>query len=249
MTDKAEGVRARDLFWRRLAAGGLDIALMVVAASVAAVVLYAVSDGRLRSSTLVKTTRCQAVSGISIRLLAGVAIPRRARPVAARVCTVSLAGAETARYATVLLQAQDGEVTRSLSFSRPVDRKGEPVSPLILDWAYPLAFILLMALAEGLFGATPGKRAFGLKVTAADGQGRLGVPRALVRNAVLYGGVALVLVAPLAITVMGVRLPPLAYYGAVGLFGLLVLAPFAMLAEASPQARYDRWAGAEVTRS
>jgi hypothetical protein len=248
MTDKAEGVSARDLFWRRLAAGGLDIALLLAVASLAAVVLYGLSDGRLRSSTLFKTTACQTVSGISARLLSGVAVPGGARPVAARICTTSLAGAETARYATILLQAQDGEVTRSLAFSRPVDRKGEPLSPIILDWAYPLAFILVMALWEGLLGATPGKRAFGLKVTAADGAGRLGLARALFRNLILYGGVALVLVAPLAITVAGIRLPPLAYYGAVGLFGLLVLAPFAMFAEASPQARYDRWAGAEVIR-
>jgi uncharacterized RDD family membrane protein YckC len=249
MTDKTEGVRARDLFWRRLAAGGLDIALLVAAASLAAVLLYGASDGRLRSSTLFKTTACQPVSGISVKLLAGVAIPRGARPVAARICTTSLAGAETARYATILLQAQDGEVTRSLAFSRPVDRKGEPLRPLILDWVYPLAFILVMALCESLFGATLGKRAFGLKVAAADGQAGLGLGRALLRNIVLYGGAALVIVAPLAITVAGVRLPPLAYYGAVGLFGLLVLAPFAMFAEASPQARYDRWAGAQVIRA
>jgi len=248
MTDRAEGAGARDLFWRRLAAGALDIALMLVLASLAAVALYSASDGRLRSSTLYKTTACQPLSGISIKLLQGVAIPRGARPVAARACTVSLAGAEIARYATVLLQAQDGEVTRSLSFSRPVDRRTEPVSPLILDWVYPLAFIVLMALSEALFGATPGKRAFGLKVVAADGQGRLGLGGAFARNLVLYGGVGLVLLAPLAITVAGLRLPPLAYYGAVGVFGLLVLAPFAMLAEASPQARYDRWAGAAVIR-
>jgi hypothetical protein len=66
---------------------------------------------------------------------------------------------------------------------------------------------------------------------------------------VIYGGVAMVLVAPLAAALAGIRLPPLAYYAAVGVFGLLVLAPVAMLAEASPRALYDRWAGADVVRS
>jgi len=41
----------------------------------------------------------------------------------------------------------------------------------------------------------------------------------------------------------------MAYYLAVGVLGLLVLAPFAMLAEANSRARYDRWVGAEVVRA
>ncbi|RAK51961.1 hypothetical protein DJ017_17930 [Phenylobacterium soli] len=159
-----------------------------------------------------------------------------------------MAGIETSRYVSVVLEAQDGEMTRSLAFSRPVDRAGVPVTPVILDWAWPLAFILAVGLCEGLFGWTPGKRLMGLKVVAADG-GRLGLPRAVLRNLVIYGGGALVLIAPLAATLAGVRLPPTGYYLAVGVFGLLVLAPFAMLAEASPRARYDRWAGSEVVRA
>jgi len=249
MSKTEQGVRSRDLFWRRVAAAAVDVLVLVVVAQVAAIALYAASEGKLRSSTVVKSARCQAVHAMSAKMLEGVAVLAGARPVAAQVCALSMAGFETGRYATVMLQAQEGEVTRSLAFSRPLDRKGLPTTPVILDWVYPLAFVLVMSLAEGLFGATLGKRALGLKVVAVDGGGRLGLARALLRNAVIYGGAAMVLVAPLVAALAGIRLPPLAYYAAVGVFGLLVLAPFAMLAEANPRALYDRWAGADVVRS
>ncbi|HEV2532310.1 RDD family protein [Phenylobacterium sp.] len=249
MTDTEQGMRSRDLFWRRLGAGAVDIALLAAAASLAAVVLYGASGGKLRSTAFLKTTHCQAVQGISIKVVQGIPIPRAARPVAAQLCTIDMAGFETSRYVTVMLQAQEGEVVRSLAFSRPVDRQGLPMQPIILDWTYPFAFIVIMSLAETWFGATLGKRAFGLKVVAFDGAGRLPLGRALLRNLVIYGGATLVLVAPLVIALAGLRLPQLAYYGAVGVFGLLVLAPIAMLAEAAPRALYDRWAGAEVIRA
>ena len=247
MSDIEHGGGLGDLFWRRLAAGAIDIAAGIVVASLAAVLLYAASDSKLRSSTLTKTIACQPAHAISVTVLQGVAAPAGARPVAAKLCVISLAGFETARYLTIDLLAQDGEVTRSLAFSRPVDRKGEPLTPVILDWAYPLGFILIVSLAEALFGATLGKRLLGLRVQSPTG-GRVSIGGALLRNLVIYGGAALVLVTPLAVAVTGLRLPPLVYYGAVGVFGLLVLAPFAMLAESGPRALYDRWAGSLVER-
>lgn len=243
-----EAQAGRELFWRRLGAGAVDIVLIVALALAASVALYAASGGRLRTSTPWRTVQCQAVRTISAKVLQGVSLPSGARPVAGQVCTRSMAGFETGRYATIALQTQQGEVVRTMAFSRPVDRAGEPVSPVILDWAWPLAFIIVVALLEGLFGTTPGKLALGLRVVGPDGR-PLGLARALGRNLVIYGGAAIVLIAPLALTLLGIRLSGLAYYGAVGVCGLLILAPFAMLAEASPRARYDRWVQAEVVRA
>lgn len=248
MTTAGEGGGARSLFWRRFAAGAIDVAALGVLAILAGALLYAASDGRLRSSAPFAQTRCEPLRALSAKVLEGVAWPPGARPVSARLCTVSLAGLETSRFVSVALQAQEGEVVRSLAFSRPVDRRGAPVRPVILDWVWPLAFILVVGVCEGLFGATPGKAALGLRVRAADGR-RLGLARGLLRNLVIYGGGALVLIAPLAATLIGLRLTPTVYYLAVGVCGLLVLAPFAMLAEAQPRARYDRWLGAEVVRT
>jgi uncharacterized RDD family membrane protein YckC len=221
---------------------------MVVVAHLAAVALYAASSGVLRSSTLLKSTQCQPLRSMSEKVLEGVAIPAVLHPVAAQLCTVSLVGLETARYETVMLQGQDGEVTHSLAFSRPVDRKGEPVRPVILDWAYPLAFILAMTLGEGVFGVTLGKRLIGLRV-AGGGGGRLGLGGALVRNLVIYGAWAVLLTTPLIAALLHVRLSHAGYIGAVAVFGALGWAPFFMLAQAAPRALYDRWAGAEVVRA
>ena len=244
-----EAARAgQELFWLRITAAAIDLVAAVALAQLAAVALYAASDGRLRSSTLAKVAHCRAMSSVSAKLVQGVAAPPGAQPVAANMCTVSTLGLETARYVTVGLQAQDGEVVRTMAFSRPVDRQGEPVTPVILDWAYPLAFILAMSAAEWLAGATLGKRLVGLRVRA-EGGGRLPAHRALGRNLAIWGGLALVLVAPLAAAVWGIRLGPTGYYTAVGALALLVLAPVAMLTLAAPRALYDRWTGAEVEKA
>lgn len=248
MTQPDDTRSGRELFWLRLMAAMVDVAALVLVAHLAAIALYAASSGTLRSSTLVKTAQCQPLRALSATVLRGVAIPAGLRPVAAQLCSVTLAGLETARYETVMLQGQDGEVTRSLAFSRPVDRKGEPVAPVILDWIYPLAFILAMALGEGLVGTTLGKRLVGLRVSAAGG-GRLGVGRALMRNLVIYGPWAIVLTTPLIAALLGVQLSRVGYIAAVALFGALGWAPLFMLAQASPRALYDRWTGAEVVRS
>jgi uncharacterized RDD family membrane protein YckC len=248
MTTADETRSGRELFWLRLMAAMVDVAAMVVVAHLAAVALYAASSGVLRSSTLVKTAQCQPLRSMSASMLQGIAIPPALRPVAAQLCTVSLMGLETARYETVMLRSQEGEVTHSLAFSRPVNRKGEPVAPVILDWAYPLAFILAMSLGEGLLGVTLGKRLIGLRVVAAGG-GRPGVGRALVRNLVIYGPWAIVLTTPLIAALLHVQLSHAGYIAAVAVFGALGWAPLFMLAQASPRALYDRWAGAEVVRA
>jgi uncharacterized RDD family membrane protein YckC len=248
MTQTDDARPGRELFWLRLMAALVDVVAMVVVAHVAAVALYAASSGVLRSSTLLKSAQCQPLRSLSARVLQGVAMPPGLRPVAAQVCTLSLAGLETARYETVMLQGQEGEVTHSLAFSRPVDRKGEPVTPVILDWTYPLVFILAMALGEGLAGTTLGKRLVGLRV-AARGGGRLGVGRALIRNLVIYGAWAIVLTTPLIAALLHVQLSHAGYIAAVAVFGALGWAPLFMLAQASPRALYDRWTGAEVMKA
>lgn len=245
MTTADEPAGGRGLFWRRMAAGAIDIAALGALALLAGALLYAGSDGRLRSSAPFTRTDCAPLHSISAKVFEGLAWPPGARPVSARLCTVSMAGLETSRYVSVVLEAQEGEVTRSLAFSRPVDRKGGPLTPVILDWVWPLAFILVVGVCEGRFGATPGKLALGLRVRRGDGR-PLGLGRGVLRNLLIYGGGALVLIAPLAAAMAGVHLSPTLYYLAVGICGLLILAPFAMLAEAQPRARYDRWIGAEV---
>ncbi|MEO8113560.1 MAG: RDD family protein, partial [Phenylobacterium sp.] len=178
-TDDTAGAGG-DLFWPRLIAAAIDVALFVVLANLLAVALYAASDGKLRSSTLMSVTRCAPLQSISPKALEGVALPLSFRATAANLCVRSLLGVETARSLTIGLQAQEGEMTKSLAISRPVNRANLPVTPVILDWTYPLGLILLLAILEWVFGRTPGKLIMRLKVSALDGR-RLPPHRALLR--------------------------------------------------------------------
>jgi uncharacterized RDD family membrane protein YckC len=243
MTAEDRGV-TRDLFWRRLAAALIDVVVLVLLGSFAAVALYAASGGALRSTTLLQTTRCAPVTAISERALEVARLPPGFRPNAAAVCVQSFLGVESGRY-LVMSQRTPGQPT--ISLSRPIDAAGRAVAPKVLDWTYPLAFILVMAGLEAAFGATLGKRALGLKVTAETG-GRLGLHRALLRNVVIYGAWAVVLTVPLLSALLRVRLSHAGYIAAVAVFGALGWAPLFMLAQAAPRALYDRWAGAEVIR-
>lgn len=238
----------RDLFWPRLIAAAIDVALFVLVANLLAVALYAATEGKLRSSTLMSVTRCAPLQAISAKALQGLSLPFGYQPASAMLCKRSLLGLETARYLAIGLQAQDGEVIRSLAVSRPVDRGNRPLAPVILDWAYPLAFILLLAGLEWGFGRTPGKLFLRLRVSAAGG-GRLPPHRALLRNAAIYGAWAAVAAVPVLAAMAGLVLPRAGYLVAVAVLGALGWAPLAMLSTAKPQALYDRWAGARVTRS
>jgi uncharacterized RDD family membrane protein YckC len=237
-----------DLFWPRLIAAAIDVALFVVLANLLAVALYAATDGKLRSSTLMSVTRCAPLQAISTKALEGLALPFGYQPTSATLCKRSLLGLETARYLTIGLQAQEGEVTRSLAVSRPVNHDNLPLTPVILDWAYPLGLILLLAALEWGFGRTPGKLLLRLKVSASDGR-RLPPHRALLRNLVIYGAAAAVMAVPVLAAAAGVTLPLTAYVAAVALLGGMGWAPLAMLSMAKPQALYDRWAGAQVVRT
>ncbi|MDE2487639.1 MAG: RDD family protein [Alphaproteobacteria bacterium] len=243
-----EAARAgQELFWLRVTAAAIDVVALAIIAQAAAVALYAASGGMLRSTTFARAAHCQPMSRLSPALMKGVAVPAGARPVAAQMCVISSLGLETGRYVLVALQSQNGEVVRSLAFTRPVDRKGAPVTPVILDWVWPLAFIAAMSLGEALTGATIGKRLVGLTVT--DGSSRRpGLARTLGRNLVIWGGAALVLIAPLAAALMKLPVSQPLYWGAVVLFGLLVLAPIAMLIQQPARPLYDRWAGTAVVR-
>lgn len=243
-----EGARSgQDLLWLRITAAAIDVVVSALIAQLVAVGLYWASDGVLRSSTFARAAHCQPMTKLSGVLMQGVPAPRHARPVAAQTCVISSLGLETGRYVMVALQSQEGEVVRSLAFSRPVNRQGAPVTPLILDWVWPIAFILVMSVAEWLGGSTIGKRLVGLKVVGEAGGRRL-LAGAMVRNLVIWGGAALVIVAPLAAALSGLRLSQAEYYAAVGVFGLMVLAPIAMLIQAPARPLYDRWARTEVVR-
>lgn len=246
---------ARAPVWRRLAAAAIDGVFFVLAASLVSVALYTATGGKVRAFVFQPVDRCEASSAVSpaVARAALSAIPGHgARVVSATACRRLFLGLESARFVSITLEVQQGETIVGAAVLQPVDRAGEPVRALSLGWAYPLVFVLCMAAGEGLLGGTPGKAALALRVVA-EGGGRLGLARALARNAVVYSwllaGALLVLGLPhlgraapgVVAFVREVRIAELAVVGGLALLAL------GLLLAGRPEPAYDRWTGARVT--
>ncbi len=244
---------------RRLAAGIIDVLLFAVVGSLAAVALYTASGGKVRATTLLPITRCETLSAIPLDALK--AAQARAplpgvMPVAASRCVDSFLGLESGRHVLVHLAGARGTLLQVFSVVQPIDHDGRAVRPLMLNGLWPLAFILLAAGLEARFGETPGKSLLGLKVVADD-LGRLGLPRALARNLVLYSAAVALTVWPLVLRETpllqalpdGLKTPVGLQAVALAPMVVLALASLAMLVFGRPEPTYDRWAGARVVRT
>ncbi|MCR5874711.1 RDD family protein [Phenylobacterium sp. J426] len=251
------GEEGRAAIWRRLAAAAVDAVFFILAASLISVALYNLSDGRLRAYVFQPVDRCEAVGSISpaVARAALAAIPGSAsRVVGATACRRLFLGLESGRFVSVNVEVQQGETVMGAAVLQPVDRAGEPVRPLAFGWAYPLAFVVSMAIGEGLLGGTPGKAGFGVRVVQASG-GRLGLPKALVRNAIVYAWLLAGAATVFALPKLGTALPGLLPYGGavraleLAVVGLLALAVLAQLLIGRPDPAYDRWTGARVVRA
>jgi hypothetical protein len=247
----------RAAVWRRLAAAAIDGVFFILAASLISVALYNLSDGRMRAYVFQPADRCETVTSISpaVARAALAAIPGSAsRVVGATACRRLFLGLESGRFVSVNVEVQQGETVMGAAVLQPVNRAGEPVRALAFGWAYPLAFVLAMAIGEGLLSGTPGKAGFGLRVVRADG-GRLGLPRALARNVVVYAWLLACAATVFALPKLGQMLPGLLPYGGtvrafeLAVVGVLALAALALLLMGRPDPAYDRWTGARVTRA
>jgi len=243
--------------WRRLAAAVVDGVFFLFVASLISVSLYAATDGRLRAYVFQPAERCAPTENLApaVAVAALAAVPAdQARVVSATACRRLFLGLESGRFVSVAVEAQRGETLMRAAVLQPVDRSGQPVRPVSLGFAYPLAFVLFMALAEGVVLATPGKAALGLRVVSVSGD-RLGFARALGRNLIVYGwlvaGAVLVLVLPQ----LGRLAPALLGYaraiwiGELVAVGTLALIALAWLLTGRPTPAYDRWTGARVVRA
>lgn len=219
-----------DLLWRRLAAGLIDVVLGLAAAGLIAGAVYAASGGVIRMGVPAPVNSCATTKTLSVDIiLAAVAAAPGHRPTDARMCVDRFLGLETNRHLVVAMAGADARVVFV-----PLSPAGAVIQPVKLGWLAPLAFILLMALGEGLAGTTPGKFALGLTV---DG----GLWRALGRNLLVHAWLLAWLVSPLV----------LGGATSTGLTPMLVLATAVLLALAfGPSAPlYDRWTGVRVRRA
>lgn len=243
--------------WRRLAAAAIDGVFFVLVASLVSVALYTASGGKLRAYVFQPVDRCEPAREISpaVERAALSAVPAQTSRVAsATACRRLFLGLESGRFVSVNVEAQQGETLVGAAVLQPVDRAGEPVAPISLGWAYPLAFVLCMALGEGLMRGTPGKAGLGLRVAAVGG-GRLGLARAVGRNLIVYGWL-LAGAALLAVSHQATRAAPwLVQYARplwiaeLAVVGLLAAWALGMLLSGRPDPAYDRWMDARVVRT
>lgn len=219
-----------DLLWRRLAAGLIDIVLAIVAAGLIAGAVYGATGGVIRMGVPAPVNVCTTVRTLSAEVVAAAtaAAPGHA-PTDAVACVDRFMGLETNRRLVVAMTGADARIVFV-----PLSPAGTVVEPVNLGWAAPAAFILLMALAEGLAGATPGKFALGLKVEG-------GVARALGRNLIVHAWLLVWVATPLVVKAPGLPalLPTLA----------LAAVALVLLALGRPDPLYDRWTGVRVRRA
>jgi len=117
----------------------------------------------------------------------------------------------------------------------PLSPSGDRVQPVPLGWLAPAAFIVLIALAESLLGATPGKFALDLKVEGKAGA-RPGLPGSLARNLLLHAWLPVWFAMPRTLE------------GAAPALGLAALS-LIVLVVGRPDPLYDRWTGVRVRRA
>lgn len=255
MGDMNDGGRAP--VWRRLAAAAIDGVFFLIAASLLSVALYMATGGKVRAYVFQPVDRCEPVASLSpdVARAALAAIPSQASQItAATSCRRLFLGLESARFVSVSVQVQQGETIMGAAVLQPVDRAGRPVRPLSLGWAYPLLFVLSMAVGEGLLRGTPGKAGLGLRVVAAAG-GRLGLGRALARNLVVYGWLAAGALLVLVLPALGRAAPGLLavarelWIAELVVVGALAVWSLAMLLLGRPEPAYDRWTQTRVVRA
>lgn len=226
--------------WRRLGAAILDLLIYMVAASLLAVALHHLLDGRVRASTLLPLTACESLPRAPEDLARAAGFPPGPAPVGAAVCTRRFLGLESGRWALVVQggDAAGPAATRVV----PLGPSGRPQGRVLnLDGLLALGFILVLAVWEAALRETPGKAVFALMVEAAGG-GRPPWLRCLARKLIIYS--------PLLVTAGLALLPPAVRAGLgwapAGLMGGLALASVTLLVLGRPDPAFDRWTGLRV---
>lgn len=148
----------------RLVAFALDIVLVKLAVLVLAVVLGLTSAGAVRlASPVLSATTCGAYGPPPARLR----LPADFEQVQARICTRTLFALVFDRQLIVRAKvgSDDAEDVQSL----PVDRNGQPASPLYLDDLTPFLLAAYLILLEWRYAATAGKWFVALFVRSLSG--------------------------------------------------------------------------------
>ncbi len=229
------------LVLRRAFAGVADIILFFVFMWLLGIAAFAATDGLIRQrSSVVSTRDCQGLAS------APVAPPKWFAADHVRLCHKHSLGFTTDR--NFLFERSD-PVTGALStWTTAADAQGRPTRAFYLDWNFLGWMTLVFSLCDAIIGATPAKLLVGLRVRDAATGGRLPFPRALARNALYFGPMALAECVTLLAertSLLDVESPVLTWvwYAAVA----WLVAAMIQVVFAQPDSMIDRWVGARVS--
>jgi hypothetical protein len=229
------------LVLKRTGAVVVDIPLFFVSMWLLGIASYAATDGLIRQRSSIGAEQvCEGVQN------APVTPPAWFRADNVRLChKISLGQIQDRAWIFSEIDERTGEET---TWSSPADARGRPANAFYLDWNFIGWMILAFAALESFTGATPAKHLLNVRVRDARGGGRLPFPRALLRNALMFGPLAFAEVVTLIAertSLIDVRSALVTWVWYAGVAWLL----FAMIQVvlARPDSLLDRWARARVT--
>ena len=149
--------RVRAGFWRRWFALLIDGLIISVPFQLIVAILFAATSGRIQQFAGVTYASCALLENIPDGIV--LAPPPPAGSNFARECSVYFFGAQTGRNLQVGRVTCDGASTKTIWRSYMLDRDGQPVDGVTVDWIVMVVFIVYLFTFETRTGASLGDRA------------------------------------------------------------------------------------------
>jgi len=239
-------------FWRRALAITIDLALIALVVTIAGVLLFGPTDGRVRiGGALIDVTRCSSVDPQQLVL----ANPPPFHITNARRCTKSFLGLVHDRTLQVSEVTRSGAITYTRGMTYPVDADGRVVPVFYVDNLILVLFVGYVLWLEWRFGQTLGKRIMHIRVQSLGG-GPINFAQAVKRSVIRFLPWLLLL---LLITLLGMFGANVFFAVASGAMiwmlwvvvvftALVYVVNFVQTTRRRELPWHDRWAATEVVR-
>jgi uncharacterized RDD family membrane protein YckC len=239
-------------FWRRALAILIDLALITLIVTVAGVLLFGLTDGRVRISVaLIDVTRCSNVDPQRLVL----ANPPPFHITDARRCTKSFLGLVHDRTLQVDEVTRSGTITYRRGMTYPVDADGRVVQASYIDTLIFVLFVGYVLWLEWRFGQTLGKRIMHIRVQSLGG-GPIDFAQAVKRSVIRFLPWPVLLLPIVLLSAFGANVffafVPGAVLWILALVAIVAALIYAVNFVQTTRRRelpwHDRWAATEVVR-
>ena len=166
-------------FWRRWLAKLIDMIIVAIPFQILAAILFSMTAGFVQMHSGVTISICNATSTIPQSL----APPPPHDSNFAAVCRTSLFGAQTGATLIVGRTTREGNATTTVRQGYMLDKDGNVISGLSIDWFFVLAFLVYLVGMTWTSGRTWGDRVMGVRVADVAEPSASGIPlrKAIIR--------------------------------------------------------------------